>query len=115
MWASRPDHRTRPRASEAAGDLTAAAADDGRHILGVFVDNAMSLVKRPAPDRAARRKAILAAAALEPVDGDPRAPRVRLTVTDDDGAVDSASTSVTIDPANQAPTANAGRGGAPRC
>lgn len=31
-----------------------------------------------------------------------------LTVTDNDGAVDSASTSVTIDPANQAPTANAG-------
>jgi PKD repeat protein len=31
-----------------------------------------------------------------------------LTVTDDGGAVDSASTSVSIDPANQAPTANAG-------
>ncbi len=31
-----------------------------------------------------------------------------LTVTDNDGAVDSASTSVTIDPANQAPMANAG-------
>lgn len=31
-----------------------------------------------------------------------------LTVTDDSGAADSASTTVTIDPANQAPTANAG-------
>lgn len=33
---------------------------------------------------------------------------VSLTVTDDVGAIDSATTSVTIDPANQAPTANAG-------
>lgn len=33
---------------------------------------------------------------------------VNLTVTDNDGAVDSASTSVTVDPANRAPTADAG-------
>ncbi len=33
---------------------------------------------------------------------------VSLTVTDDSGASDSASTTVTVDPANQAPSANAG-------